>query len=95
MSDITGPGWSCGSAVGRRLRALRERRRLTLEQVAMLAGLSRDMVHQAESVVLEPRWSKVVKIARALEVSLDQIAAPTEEITDPDLVKAMEMAGIQ
>jgi transcriptional regulator with XRE-family HTH domain len=55
-------------AVGRNIRAQRERRDLTQEELGHLAGLHPVEVGRAERGVRDLRVSSVVKLARGLDV---------------------------
>ena len=60
-----------------RLRALRERKALTQDELADLAGVSRQTVVKIEGG-LEPRPSTVRKLAKALGVQPHELMTPDE-----------------
>ena len=63
--------------LGGRLRALRTARRLTLEQLSAMAGVSKAMLSQIEQDKVNPTVAVMLKIATALELSIsDLVDAP-------------------
>ena len=60
-----------------RLRAIRERKALTQDELAVMAGVSRQTVVKIEGG-LEPRPPTVRKLARALEVEPSDLMDPVE-----------------
>ena len=54
--------------IGENLRRLRERRLLTQAQLGEAAGVNRDQVSRIERNEVEPRFSTIRKLAKALEV---------------------------
>ena len=63
--------------LGGRLRALRTARRLTLEQLSSMAGVSKAMLSQIEQDKVNPTVAVMLKIAGALELSIsDLVDAP-------------------
>lgn len=71
-------GREVDDALARALRHLREQRGLTQEDVAHKAGLTVTAVARVERGRTDPAWSTVRRIARALEVSLAEIAQAVE-----------------
>jgi DNA-binding XRE family transcriptional regulator len=63
-----------------RLRAVRERKALTQDELATLAGVSRQTVVKIEGG-LEPRLPTVRKLAKALGVEPRDLMAPGEPTT--------------
>jgi XRE family transcriptional regulator, regulator of sulfur utilization len=59
--------------IGRKLRALRERSLLTQAELAEVAGLSRDQVSRIERNEVDPRFSTIRKLARALGVDPQEL----------------------
>ena len=59
--------------LGSKIRAERERRDLTLTELARLAHTSRDTVRRAERGENTPAFTAVARIARALEIPLDDL----------------------
>lgn len=55
--------------IGRNLRRLREDRLLTQAELGDAAGVSRDQVSRIERDEVDPRFSTIRKLARALEVN--------------------------
>jgi transcriptional regulator with XRE-family HTH domain len=62
--------------IGSNLKRLRERRLLTQAQLGEAAGVNRDQVSRIERDEVEPRFSTIRKLARALDVE------PTELIDE-------------
>ena len=54
--------------IGRRLRALREEHLLTQGELSEAAGVSRDQVSRIERDEVDPRFSTIRKLAKALGV---------------------------
>ncbi len=65
---------------GERLRAARERKNLTQEQVAKHFGISREAVQQWESATIMPRGAKLDRLARLLEVSVQWLVSGSDEV---------------
>jgi len=61
------------SPFGGRLRALRTARRLTLEQLSRMAGVSKAMLSQIEQDKVNPTVAVMLKIAAALELSISEL----------------------
>lgn len=59
--------------VGERLKALRIRRALTQEELAQIAGLSKNAVNRLEVGKAEPRMSTLRKLAKALNVDPSEL----------------------
>lgn len=60
-------------ALGGKLRALRTARRLTLEQLSAMAGVSKAMLSQIEQDKVNPTVAVMLKIAAALEISISDL----------------------
>ncbi|WP_286278927.1 helix-turn-helix domain-containing protein [Naasia aerilata] len=86
------------SRLGRRVRALRLARDLTLVELAELAGLSHPFLSQLERGLARPSMTSLERIARALGTSQLELFAVAEEPavegadTAPSLVRASEGA---
>ena len=67
--------------IRRNIKKYRRERGMTSAQLAEQVGLSHDFIRQIESEKARYNFSveTFCKIAQALEVTLDQLAAPTEE----------------
>jgi DNA-binding XRE family transcriptional regulator len=65
------------SEFGGRLRALREGRGLTQDQLAAAAGLHRFTIAKIEQGHREPNWPTVLKLAAALDVPCTAFTVPT------------------
>ena len=63
----------------RRLRAVREQLDISQHDLARLCGLSINQISRYELGVREPTSISLIKIARALNVSMDYLAGLTEE----------------
>ena len=61
------------------LKELREQRKITQTRLAELIGVSPRVYNRWENGDAVPHWDSVVKIAEALDVSLDQLAGRTEK----------------
>jgi len=57
---------------GRRLRALRNEKGWTLAQLGTKAGMAYQDVARLERAEREPTWGTILKLAGALDVSLDE-----------------------
>ena len=73
----------------RNIRALRESRDMTQQQLADAVGVTREAVAKWESGVALPRMGAAVKLAALFEVSLDDLAADGK-ISASDGLKADE-----
>ena len=60
-------------ALARNLRRLRRERRLTLDQLARRAGISRSMLIQIEQQRVNPTLATLVRLAQALDVGLAEL----------------------
>ncbi len=70
---------SASAAIGGRIRALRQRLRLTLDEVASLAGISKPFLSQVERGRATPSLQSLTGIARALGVTMQYfVEAPSE-----------------
>ena len=67
--------------IRRNIKKYRKERGMTSAQLAEAVGLSHDFIRQIESEKTRYNFSveTFCKIAQALEVTLDQLAAPAEE----------------
>ena len=66
------------AAFGGRLRTVRTARRLTLEQLSRMAGVSKAMLSQIEQDKVNPTVAVMLKIAEALELNIgDLVDSPT------------------
>ncbi len=76
--NITPDAGGRHSPFGGRLRALRTARRLTLEQLSGMAGVSKAMLSQIEQDKVNPTVAVMLKIAAALETGIsDLVGAQT------------------
>ncbi len=64
--------------IGANLKRLRERRLLTQAKLGEAAGVNRDQVSRIERDEVEPRFSTIKKLAKALDVT------PGELLPDED-----------
>jgi transcriptional regulator with XRE-family HTH domain len=69
------------SAFSERLKFLRRKRRLTLDQLAQLCGLSKGYISKLERDMSEPTISSVMKLGKALGVGVGRLLGdvPDEE----------------
>ncbi|MCK4601184.1 MAG: helix-turn-helix transcriptional regulator [Phycisphaerae bacterium] len=66
--------------MGERLRALRTARKLTLEQLSHMAGVSKAMLSQIEQDKVNPTVAVILKIANALQLGIAELVkAPTNQ----------------
>ena len=75
------------AALGRRLRGLRRKRHLTLEQLAAATGLNRGYLSRLENGEKSPSIATTLKLAKALEVSTAALFGESVEETDLHLVR--------
>ncbi len=75
------------AALGNRLRALRRKRHLTLEQVAGATGLNRGYLSRLENGEKSPSIATTLKLAKALEVPTAALFGEVVEETDLHLVR--------
>ncbi len=59
--------------IGKNLRGLREQRLLTQAELGERAGVHRDQVSRIERDEVEPRFSTIRKLAKALEVEPSEL----------------------
>lgn len=64
-----------GERVGRRVRALRRNRRMSLQRLAAATGLTRGNASRLEAGKHEPRLETLVRVARALGVAVADLVA--------------------
>jgi transcriptional regulator with XRE-family HTH domain len=69
---------SANPALADTIRALREDRDLTQEDVAYAAGITPGALSRVECAKTNPTWTTVERIAQALDVSMEQLAAATD-----------------
>lgn len=60
--------------VGEKIKAARENKGLTQRQVAEQIGVAQPVYHDWEHGDGVPSWARMKKIARVLEISLDDLA---------------------
>ena len=60
--------------IGERIRAVRQRRRLSMQQLADATGISQSHLSLIERSRTQPSAEKLVRIARALDVALADLA---------------------
>ena len=73
-----GKGKTFAEVFGERLKAARDRRKLTQEEVAEAAGLQASRLSEYESGRLAPQLERAAKLAAALGVSLDELVGLRE-----------------
>lgn len=79
--------------LGRKIRDLRLRRGLTVQQLAELTGLSKGFISQVENSRTSPSLATLQDLARALETSVAYLVV--EEDQAPHLVRASERPKLQ
>lgn len=77
------------SVIAENLKKLREERRLSLDNVAKLSGVSKSMLGQIERGEVNPTVSTVWKIANGLKISFTQLMSRPE--SDIELVYKSEI----
>ena len=65
--------------VAHRLRALREAKRWSQEELARRASTNKDTVNSAENPSRNPTWKTLVKITAALGTTISAVTAPTRD----------------
>lgn len=65
--------------IGGRLRKLRERKLMTQEQLGEAAAVSRDQVSRIERNEVDPRFSTIRKLAKALGVEPEELIAEASD----------------
>jgi transcriptional regulator with XRE-family HTH domain len=58
-----------------RIKLLREQRRMTQEQLAVRAGISRGYLARLETARQDPRLSTIEKLAKALKVKVAELVS--------------------
>lgn len=58
------------TALGSRIKAVRESRGLSIRDLAELAGINKSQIVRIESGQSDPHYTTLLRIARALEVSI-------------------------
>jgi transcriptional regulator with XRE-family HTH domain len=81
------------NSIGEKLKAVRDSRGLTREQLCERAGLPMELVEQIESGALIPSLSPLIKIARALGVRLGTFLDDQESV-GPVVVRAGEQRKV-
>lgn len=79
--------------LGRKLRAVRERRGLTLREVAGAAGVSESLVSQIERDRVSPSVDTLLSLARCLEVDLDYLFEDVPRVPRAVIVREGERAS--
>lgn len=74
-------GIAMAEAFGKRLKKLRERAGITQEALARAANLSTSSVSKLEQRDLDPSWSTVLSLAKALGITTDEFAS--DEVSGP------------
>jgi transcriptional regulator with XRE-family HTH domain len=78
------------NALGDRLAAFRKLNALTLEQVADRATLTKSYLSKLERGLSSPTIATLLKLARALDVSVDQLIGETAQASEILLVRAAD-----
>ncbi|MCR8827876.1 helix-turn-helix domain-containing protein [Pseudosulfitobacter koreensis] len=90
------------SAFGQRVRALRQGKGLTLQQVATRAGMASSTISKIENSNLSPTFDGLLKLARGLEVDLSTlldtdegttVASPSPSVGRLDVTRAATRTG--
>jgi transcriptional regulator with XRE-family HTH domain len=83
------------TAIGNRVRELRQARRLTLQQAAKLAGLSPSMLSLVERGRASPSIGSLVVIANALGVTLSDLVSSGTGGPDQLVVRSADAAVVE
>jgi transcriptional regulator with XRE-family HTH domain len=68
------------SGLGARVRRLRQNLKMSQQQLAELVGVSQSAIAQIEAgKIPSPRWHLMLALAKALGLTLDELASPPEE----------------
>lgn len=62
------------TALGSRIKAVRESKGLSIRDLAELAGINKSQIVRIESGQSDPHYTTLLRIARALEVSVGEFA---------------------
>ncbi len=79
--------------LGKKIRDLRLRRGLTVQQLAELTGLSKGFISQVENSRTSPSLATLQDLARALETSVAYLVVEEERV--PHLVRAADRPRLQ
>ena len=81
-------------AIGRRLRALRERRRITIAQLSATTGLSKGFLSRVERDITSPSVASLMALCQALDVSPGVILdAPEVTVVRWDEAPSVSLGG--
>ena len=62
--------------LGQKVKALREKKGLSLRQLAAICDTEHNKIHGIEAGTLNFRFSTIIKIAKGLDVSLNELIKP-------------------
>jgi transcriptional regulator with XRE-family HTH domain len=79
--------------LGKKIRDLRLRRGLTVQQLAEATGLSKGFISQVENSRTSPSLATLSDLARALETSVAYLVVEEEQV--PHVVRALERPRLQ
>lgn len=82
--------------IGKRIYELRREKKLTQTKLSELADISREQINRYENEKATPDFGTVVRIAKALEVSVNSLLngpAADKEITEEDIRYALSTTG--
>lgn len=79
--------------LGRKIRDLRLRRGMTVQQLATASGLSKGFISQVENDRTSPSLATLRNLARALETSVAYLVVEEEQV--PHVVRAAERPRVQ
>lgn len=82
-------------SLGKRLRELRENAGHSQTALAKLTGVSRNAVSQWEAGATQPSTKRLTRLARALNVPIDEIMAPSAEARERTVERAERLFGKQ
>lgn len=77
--------WVAMTVFSDRLRLLREARQITQTRLASLLGVDPRVYNRWERGTAIPQFDSVVRIADLLQVSLDELAGRSADITEPKI----------
>ena len=73
--DIDDAGPERGEEIGQRIRALRENKGLTLEELSHLTGFEVEMLARIESADVQPQLGTVIKLSKALDSAFGRLVS--------------------
>ena len=82
------------TAIGRKILAIRQRRGLTLSELARMAGISKSTLSEIEAGKVNPTIGTLWAIAKALGVSFGELVEPLQELCAEDVCVQLLKRGV-